>query len=103
MNIKEFVELVNDADSFPQQYPLFLAAWVIPHREAFRQYVMEVLCLENITHDEWMADKIRLQHGWPQQVEAAYNAFIKEYEKKWTIEKLRNLLKMLLKAVTLKK
>ena len=77
MTVREFVERVNDPDAMRPNMP-FVAAWVVPYKSAFRQFVMEVLMLQTMTAEEWMADKVRRQHGWPQAIEAAFEAYQQE-------------------------
>lgn len=81
--IQAFVEQVNDAKTFPRRYPLFMAAFVIPNQTAFRQFVMEVLLVGNMSAAEWMTSETRRRYGWPQAIEDAYNAFVEEQAETW--------------------
>jgi hypothetical protein len=85
VSILEFIRLVNTPEIMQSQYPEFLALHVLPIRKAFLQAVFEVKGLDigtqTFTIEEWMADDLRRRYGWPQAIEAAYNIFIKEYQK----------------------
>ena len=73
--IVEFVAGVVNEDGFPLDGPVHLVMHVQAHKEAFRQFIMEVILVQSISAVDWLADEYRQRQGWVKAVEQGYEYY----------------------------
>jgi len=73
--IYNFVADVVNENDFPMTGDARLVNWVNSYKDAFRQFIMEVILVQSISADTWLADEFRINQGWVKAVETGYNYY----------------------------